>query len=90
MEPMVLPSRKKLTYQSDFHLEKPYLLGFWSLHWICPAPLSLDTTGLPTTTCWLTGLQAVSHSELLFKTLPFHRRLPSLKIELLTRVQLLH
>ena len=81
MEPMVLPSRKKLTYWSDFRLEKPYLLGFWSLRWIRPAPLSLDTTGLPTTTRWLTGLQAVSLSELLFTTLPFRRRLPHLKIK---------
>ena len=89
MEPMVLPSLKKLTYQSDFRLEKPYPLGFWSLRWIRPAPPSLDTTGLPTTTRWLTGLQAVSHSKLLFKTLLFRRRLPSLKIELSTRVQLL-
>ena len=89
MEPTVPSSHKKPTYQSNSHLEKPYLLGFWSLCWIRPAPPFLDTTGLPTTTRWLTGLQVVSPSKLLFKTLLFRCRLPRLKIVLPTRAQLL-
>ena len=56
---------------AKFPSGEPYLLGFWSLCWIHPAPPFLDTTGLPTTPCWLTGLSAVSPYELLFKTLLF-------------------